>query len=31
MLKRLVNKFFPTEYTCHDTNKRDRAREQKLR
>ena len=31
MLKRLVNKFFPTEYTYHDTNQTDKAREQKLR
>ena len=31
ILKRPVNKFFPTEYTYHDTNQTDKAREQKLR
>ena len=30
ILKRPVNKFFPNEYTYHDTNKTDKAREQKL-
>ena len=30
-LKRIVNKFFPIEYTNHDTNQADKAREQKLR
>ena len=31
ILKRPVNKLFPTEYTYHDTNQTDKAREQKLR
>ena len=31
ILKRLVNKLFPNEYTYHDTNQTDKAREQKLR
>ena len=31
ILKRLVNKLFPTEYTYHDSNQTDKAREQKLR
>ena len=31
IFKRLVNKLFPTEYTYHDTNQTDKAREQKLR
>ena len=31
ILKRPVNKFFPTEYTYHDTNQTDKVREQKLR
>ena len=31
ILKRLVNKLFPTEYTYHDTSQTDKAREQKLR
>ena len=31
ILKRLVTKLFPTEYTYHDTNQTDKAREQKLR
>ena len=31
ILKRPVNKPFPTEYTYHDTNQGDKAREQKLR
>ena len=31
ILKRLVNKLFPTEYTYNDTNQTDKAREQKLR
>ena len=31
ILKRPVNKLFPTEYTYHDTNQIDKAREQKLR
>ena len=26
-----VNKLFPTEYTYHDSNQTDKAREQKLR
>ena len=30
ILKRPVNEFFPTEYTYHDTNQTDKAREQKL-
>ena len=29
--KRPVNKLFPAEYTYHDTNQTDKAREQKLR
>ena len=31
ILKRLLNKLFPTEYTYHNTNQTDKAREQKLR
>ena len=31
ILKRPVNKLFPTEYTHHDTNQTDKACEQKLR
>ena len=31
ILKRPVNKPFPTEYTYHDTNQTDKAKEQKLR
>ena len=31
ILKRHVNKFFPIEYTYHDTNQTDKAMEQKLR
>ena len=31
ILKRPVNKLFPIEYTYHDTNQTDKAREQKLR
>ena len=31
ILKCPVNKLFPTEYTYHDTNQTDKAREQKLR
>ena len=31
ILKRPVNKLFPTEYTYHETNRIDQAREQKLR
>ena len=31
LLKRPVNKLFPIEYTYHDTNQTDKAREQKLR
>ena len=31
ILKRLVNKLFLIEYTYHDTNQTDKAREQKLR
>ena len=31
ILKHCVNKLFPTEYTYHDTNQTDKAREQKLR
>ena len=31
ILNRSVNKFFPIEYTYHDTNQADKAREQKLR
>ena len=31
ILKRLLNKLFPAEYTYHDTNQADKAREQKLR
>ena len=30
-IKRPVNKLYPTEYTYHDTNQTDKAREQKLR
>ena len=30
-LKRPVNKLFPLEYTYHDTNQTDKAREQRLR
>ena len=31
ILKHPVNKLFPTEYTCNDTNQTDKAREQKER
>ena len=31
ILKRPVNKLFPTEYTYHDTIQTENAREQKLR
>ena len=31
ILKRPVNKLFPTEYTYHDTNQTDKVREQMLR
>ena len=31
ILKRPVNKLFLTEYTYHETNQTDKAREQKLR
>ena len=31
ILKRSVNKLFPTEYTYHDTNQTDKEREQNLR
>ena len=31
ILKRLINKLFPTEYPYHYTNQTDKAREQKLR
>ena len=31
ILKHQLNKLFPTEYTYHDTNRTDKAREQKLR
>ena len=31
ILKRLVNKPFPTEYSYHNTKQTDKAREQKLR
>ena len=31
ILKRPINKPFPIEYTYHDTNQTDKAREQKLR
>ena len=31
VFKSPVNKLFPTEYTYHDTNQTDKAREQKLR
>ena len=31
ILKGPANKLFPTEYTYHDTNQTDKAREQKLR
>ena len=31
ILKSPINKFFPTEYTCHDTNQTNRVGEQKLR
>ena len=31
ILKRSVNKFFPIEYTYHETNQTDKAMEQKLR
>ena len=31
ILKRPVNKLFPTEYTYHSTNQTDKPREQKLR
>ena len=30
ILKRPVNKLFPTEYRYHDTNQTDKAREQKV-
>ena len=31
VLKRPANRLSPTEYTYHDTNQRDKKREQKLR
>ena len=31
ILKRPINKLFPTKYTYHETNQTDKAREQKLR
>ena len=31
ILKRPINKLFPTEYTYHDTDQTDEAREQMLR
>ena len=31
ILKRPVNKLFPIEFTYHDTNQTDKARERKLR
>ena len=31
ILKRPVNELFPSEYTYHDTNQTDKAREEKLR
>ena len=31
ILKRPVNKLYPTEYTYHDTNQTDKGREQMLR
>ena len=31
ILKRPVNELFPSEYTYHDTNQADKAREEKLR
>ena len=31
ILKRPINKLFTTEYTYHDTNQKDKAKEQKLR
>ena len=31
ILNRPVNKLFPTEYTYHNNNQTDKAREQKLR
>ena len=31
ILKRPINKLFPTEYTYHDTDQTDEAREQTLR
>ena len=31
ILKRPVNKLFPTEYTYHDTKETDKVMEQKLR
>ena len=31
ILKLPVNKLFPYEYTCHDTNQTDKAKEQKVR
>ena len=31
ILKRPVNKLFPTEYTYHDTNQTDKVSEQMLR
>ena len=30
ILKRPVNKLFPTEYTHHETNQTDKAKKQKL-
>ena len=31
ILRRPINKLFPTEYTYHDINQTDKAREQKIR
>ena len=31
ILKRPINKLFPIECACHDTNQTDKAREKKLR
>ena len=31
ILKRPVNKLFPTEYTYHDTDETDKAREKKVK
>ena len=31
IFKRPINKLLPTEYTYHDTNQTDKAREQKIR